>query len=377
MNREQEVLQDLLDSGEAGITINGSNPWDPQVHNDNLYKRILGGGSLGLGESYVDEWWDCDDLGGFYVRVAESRIGSRLRPSIRLLWSLFTASIFNLQTKVLAQKAIDAHYEDDNTRAFEYIYDKSMAASCGYFKDGNEDLETAQSKKLALVCDKLGLKEGDRVLDIGCGWGSFVSYAARERGAIPTGITRSRSQAEYIENRYKDLPITVIRADYRDANLSQEFDAVASVEMIGHVGPRNYPTFFGIARDALKDEGLFFLQETTFNVRNPRLDPFIDKYIFPNAVAPTPGQAEEGAEPFFVLEDSQNIGAMHYDTLTAWQKNMEKNKDIIIDMHGSRWYRMMSVYHTSCAAAYKTRIAGCHQWMFSPCGVPSGYISPR
>lgn len=361
----------------ADVTVGGSRPWDPQVHDLRTYWRVLAEGSIGAGESYMDGWWDCEEPVQLYERLLGADIQKKIGFSPMLAWAWFTATFFNLQTKAIAQKAIDAHYEDRNTRAFEHIYDRTMGSSCAYFRDGNENLETAQVKKYKLVCDKICLKPGDHLLDIGCGWGSLISYAAKERGAICTGITRSVSQAEYIRKRYKDLPIEVIRADYRDARLSRRFDAIASIEMFGHVGVRNYHTFFSIARVALKDDGLFLLQETLFNQPRPRLDPFVDKYIFPNAQAPTPGQASTGAEPYFVLEDFQNIGPMHYDTMMAWQRNMERSKDLIIENFGSRWYRMMTIYHTSCAAAFKTRKAGCGQFIFSPKGTPGGYQSVR
>lgn len=374
---DRAFIQALLDASETGIVLNGPNPWDPQIHDERYYRRILAGGSLALGETYMDGWWDCDDLEGLYTRAIRAKLQQRFGMNLQVMLKFTTAALFNLQSKIGAQQAIDAHYEENNTRAFEYIYDKSMAASCAYYPNGGEDLETAQIKKFKLVCDKIGLKRGDRLLDIGCGWGSLAAYAAGERGAIVTGITRSVSQAEYIRKRYKDLPITVIRADYREANLTEKFDHVASIEMFGHVGRQNYGSFFKVARDAIKDNGLFLLQETVFNKRARRLDPFIDKYIFPNGEAPSPGLAISASEGTFVFEDYHNLGPMLGETLSAWQRNMERNKDVVIEMLGERWYRMMTIYHTSCAATYKTRIVGCGQFVFSPEGVPGGYRAVR
>ena len=143
---DQSFAQQILDDAKTGIVLNGPNPWDPQIHNKEFFPRVFSGGSLALGESYMDGWWDCKDLGNFYVRIARRNIEEKLGVNFRLMWSLFVASIFNLQTKILSQKVIDTHYEDDNTRAFEYIYDPTMGSSCAYFKNGNEDLETAQKK---------------------------------------------------------------------------------------------------------------------------------------------------------------------------------------------------------------------------------------
>jgi len=361
----------------ADIEVNGSNPWDIQIHDKVVYQRVIAQGSVALGETYMEGLWDCERLDQFFEHVISAGLVDKVSLNPHNAWLWLQATVRNLQTKGRARIAIDAHYEETNTRAFEYIYDKSMCASCGYFPNGDEDLDTAQTKKFKLLCDKLGLRPGDHVVDIGCGWGSFMVYATKVRGARCTGITLSVSQAEYIRKRYSDLPITVIQSDYREAVIPEKADHVVSIEMFGHVGRRNFKHFFEVARAAMKDDGIFILQETLRNKRHPTLDPWIDKYIFPNAEAPSPGQAASAAEGLFVLEDFHNLGPMLNKTLMGWQANMERNKEFIIENFGLMWYRMMTYYHTSCAATYSTRIIGCGQFVFSPKGVPGGYRAVR
>ena len=234
----EAAIQGLL--AEAGITLNGPEPWDPRVHNPDLYARVLAHGSLGLGEAYMDGWWDCAQLDGLFARVVAARSDIRLRPSLSLIGLVMAAHLHNRQSKRRAWEVAEVHY-NLGIDVFEATFDKRLTGSCGYWADA-DDLDAAQEAKLDLVCRKIGLKAGQRVLDIGCGWGAFMGYAAERYGAACVGVTVSEVQAAYGAQRYAGLPVEFQVKDYRD--FKGRADHVVSMGMFEHVGSRNYRTYF-------------------------------------------------------------------------------------------------------------------------------------
>src|SRR3984893_1334375 len=247
----QAIVAELL--ALAYIRIDGDRPWDIRVKDDGFYKRVLSDGTLGLGESYMDGWWECDALDEMCFRAVHAQIGKRIRFNMESMVSVVSSIIFNLQTKRRARQVGHKHYDLGND-FFEAMLDPSMQYSCAYFR-GTDDLARAQSLKLDLICRKLGLQRGMRLLDIGCGWGGLAKFAAQQYGCSVVGITISQQQYTYAAAACRDLPIEIRLQDYRE--ISEAFDRVVSVGMMEHVGYKNYRCYMIAARRCLNDEGLF------------------------------------------------------------------------------------------------------------------------
>lgn len=367
----QQRIQALLEGTE--ITLNGTNPWDPQIHNDQFYKRILAQGSLGLGESYMDGWWDCAQLDEFIARLLRHDLGEKVGVNLPIIWEGIKARISNRQSGARAYKIGEAHYDIGND-LYERMLDERMVYTCGYWKDA-KNLNDAQEAKLDLVCKKIGLKAGDRVLDIGCGWGSFAKFAADRYGAQVVGITVSKEQVALGNKRCEGLPVELRLQDYRDVN--ETFDHIVSLGMFEHVGAKNIRTYFEMAKRCLKPDGLFLLHTIGSLSSAPTTDPWIEKYIFPHSMLPSVKQIAQGSEGLFVMEDWHNFGAYYEDTLMAWHHNFETAWPDLKSDYNERFYRMWRYYLLSCAGLFRARKAQLWQIVFSPQGVVGGYESIR
>ena len=352
---------------KTGVEINGVKPWDIQVHNENLYRRILAQGSLGLGESYMDGWWDCERLDQFFNKILNAGLENMI--NLSLIAGLIKARILNLQKKSRAFQIGERHYDTGND-LYQLMLDRRMNYSCGYWAKASS-LDEAQEAKLDLICRKIGLKPGQRVLDIGCGWGSFVIYAAEKYDAEAVGITVSREQVSLAEKRGDGLKVEIRFQDYRDLN--ESFDQVVSVGMIEHVGYKNYRRFMETVHRCLDDKGLFLLQTIGSNKSGINTDPWIAKYIFPNSMLPSCAQLSRAAEGLFVMEDWHNFSADYDKTLMAWHGNFEKNRQKIKQNYSERFYRMWRYYLLSCAAAFRSRKIQLWQIVYSKGGVAGGY----
>jgi cyclopropane-fatty-acyl-phospholipid synthase len=377
MKRSESLVRDLLE--QAGITVNGSAPYDLQVHDQRFYDRVLADGSLGLGESYMDGWWSCAHLDEFCGRLLQARLDSQVTLPWRQVLAAVGARLRNRQSLRRAGQVAHAHY-DLGADFFEAIMDPRMVYSCGYWKNA-KTLAEAQEDKLDLVCRKLGLSSSDRVLDIGCGWGSFVTFAHERYSCASLGVTISGPQAEYARRRCAGAPITILAGDYREINRRQHgrFDKVVSIGMFEHVGPKNYRTFMRVVDDVLADNGLFLLQTVGDNFSRASCDAWLDKYIFPNGVAPSIGQLGRAIEGIFVVEDWHNFGPDYYTTLMSWCENLRKHyPSLSIDLPGSRerFFRMWEYFFTSFASAFKTRHLQLWQIVLSKGSIPA-YASVR
>ena len=236
-------------------------------------------------------------------------------------------------------------------------------------------LDEAQEAKLDLVCRKIGLKKGDRVLDIGCGWGSFAKYAAETYGASIVGITVSKEQAVLARERCKRLPIEIRVQDYRD--LDEKFDHIISLGMFEHVGVKNYRGYFKVAHRCLKENGLFLLHTIGHARSHIASDPWIEKYIFPGGMIPSIAQIGKGIEGHFLVEDMHNFGADYDRTLMKWFENFDAAWPKLRDKYGDRFYRMWKYYLLSCAGVARSREMQLWQIVLSPNGVQGGYRSVR
>ncbi|WP_158817071.1 cyclopropane fatty acyl phospholipid synthase [Methylocapsa sp. S129] len=376
MNQET-VARDLL--SRAGIEINGHNPWDIQVHDKAVYARVFASGSLGLGEAYMDGWFTCERLDEFFARVVGARLSEKLPLSMNLALLVARSKLQNRQTRRRARRVAEVHY-DLPVEVFEATFDSRLTGSCGYWKEART-LDEAQDGKLDLICRKLGLRAGQHILDIGCGWGAFIGFAAERYGAQCIGVTVSEEQVAYARRRYAGLAAEFRLQDYRDV-ADAPFDHIASMGMFEHVGPKNYRAYFEGARRLVREDGLFLLHTIWSNEPSP-LDPWIDRYIFPNGVLPTVGQIGTAVHGLFVVEDVHNFGADYDKTLMAWNAKFQSNRtDIAALMNkkgqdGGRFCRMWEYYLLGCAGSFRSREISVGQFVLSPRGVPGGYQSVR
>ncbi|MDR5899937.1 cyclopropane fatty acyl phospholipid synthase [Halomonas vilamensis] len=354
---------------KADIRLNGDRPWDLRLNAHGVLDDALSRGNLGLGESYMDGAWDADELDNFFYHLLRARLPDQINPQ-KLVFHHLRTRLLNLQTAKRAFQVGEAHYDLGN-EFYAAMLDQRMTYTCGYWKDA-KNLDEAQEAKLDLICRKLELKPGMRVLDIGCGWGSFMAYAAEHYGVECVGLTISKEQTEYGKRLMKSgLPVEFRLQDYRDE--TEQFDRIVSIGMFEHVGRKNYREFMEVANRCLKDDGLFLLHTIGKNVRGTSPDPWIDKYIFPNGELPALGQVTDAAEPLFVIEDVHNFGADYDKTLMAWHDNFEANWPHFKEQFSERFYRMWRYYLLSCAGAFRARDIQLWQFVLSKKGVVGGY----
>lgn len=352
----------------ADIRINGNRPWDLKVHNNRFYTRLLTSGSLGLGESYMDKWWDCEDLDELFYKVFRTGISEHVNP-VQDIFYLVHSRCINLQSSARAFQVGRRHYDIGND-LYEKMLDKRMIYSCGYWKEALS-LDEAQEAKLDLVCRKLDIQKGMRVLDIGCGWGGTAKYIAEKYDVDVVGVTVSREQALYAREKCNGLPVDIRLQDYRC--LDESFDRILSIGMFEHVGYKNYSRFMKCVRKNLKDDGLFLLHTIGGSRSVTKTDPWIDRYIFPNSMLPSQKQIRKAADGLFILEDWHNFGVDYDRTLMAWYKNFSDNLSDLKEKYGERFCRMWRYYLLICAGSFRARKNHVWQIIFSPKGVPGGY----
>ena len=367
-SKAKNLLQEILTP--ADIQINGTRPWDIQVHNPAFFESALSGGSLALGESYMDRWWECAALDQFFERLLGARVDQTVKTHLLpLIWILVKARLFNAQKKAKALTIGKRHYDIGND-LFAHMLDGGMNYSCAYWETA-QTLEDAQEAKLDLVCRKMDLKPGMKVLDIGCGWGGFAKYAAEKYGACVHGVTVSREQACYANKCCQGLDVEIELKDYRDINGT--FDCIVSIGMFEHVGYRNYGTFMKVVDRLLAPEGLFLLHTIARNTSARTTDPWIAKYIFPNSMLPSAKQITAASEQWFVLEDWHSFGQYYDQTLMAWYRNFTRNWYKLEHQYDQRFYRMWCYYLLASAGAFRARRNQVWQIVFSKRGVRGGY----
>jgi cyclopropane-fatty-acyl-phospholipid synthase len=358
----QATIQDLFAS--ADIRVVGERPWDIRVHDHRFFRHILTGGTLAFGESYMERWWDCDALDEMCCRAILARLEERVPLNFQTALAFLASLLFNLQNRARAGVVGKRHYDVGND-FFECMLDPAMQYSCAWFRDTN-DLAQAQREKMDLICRKLDLQKGMRLLDIGCGWGGLAKHAAENYGCRVVGITISEQQRNHASEFCRGLPVEIRLQDYRE--LRESFDRIVSVGMLEHVGAKNYRHYMKTASRCLHDGGVFLCQSIAGNRSSSYADPWITRYIFPNSMLPSAAQVAKAAEKLFILEDVQNFGADYEKTLLAWERNFARSWDRFKSRYGEKFYRMWRFYLLSCAGAFRARNLQVFQFLLSKGG---------
>ncbi len=365
----QRQLQELL--LRADIRIGGDRPWDMRLKTQGVLERISAYANLGLGEAYMEGAWEVPRLDQFFCRLLQAHLDRQVKPAWLILQGLRNR-YFNLQTIQRAWQVGEQHYDLGND-FYAAMLDSRMTYTCGYWRHART-LEEAQEAKLDLICRKLQLQPGMTLLDIGCGWGSLMSFATEHYGVSCTGVTVSREQAQWARERYRHLPLEFLLQDYRELlKGDRQFDRIASIGMFEHVGGKNYRTFMQVASHCLKNDGLFLLHTIGKNHRRGGTDPWIDKYIFPNGQLPAAGEISDAMDDIFVIEDLHNFGADYDKTLMAWHRNFEQAWPRFKHQLDDKFYRMWRYYLLSCAGAFRSRNIQLWQWVLSKDGIAGGY----
>ena len=352
----------------ADIRIDGDRPWDVRVHDERLYQRVLAHGTLGLGEAYMDGWWDCEAIDQMVERAHRSEIARRLASPTTLL-RVAEAKLRNLQRGERAYEVGRRHYDIGN-ELYRHMLDPRMIYSCAYWRDA-DDLASAQEAKLELIRNKLDLEPGMRVLDIGCGWGGAAGFLAERADVSVVGITISQEQAVIARETTAGLPVQIRVQDYRE--ITERFDRVYSIGMFEHVGVKNYGTYMKTVRRCLDDPtGLTLLHTIGGNRSSARTDPWMDRYIFPNSVLPSAAQISAAAEGELTLEDWHNFGPDYDRTLMAWHANISAAWDEL-PAYDERFRRMWDFYLLVSAGGFRARYVQLWQVTFSRDGLPQPY----
>lgn len=372
--KTKKVAENLFKN--CAVSLDGKEDAGIKVIDPKFYKMTIAHGSLGFGESYMEGYWESEKLDETLYRIIKHDIKNALKSiSFNELAHAARYKLFNMQTKKRSKKVGAQHYDIGN-ELYTKMLDPEMNYSCGYWKNA-DNLTKAQFDKLDLICKKIKLKPGMRIIDIGCGWGSFARHAAKNYGVEVYGISISREQVKKAKELSKGLDIKYELKDYRD--VYDKFDAAVSIGMFEHVGQKNYKTYFKKIAGLLKEEGLFLLHTIGDSQKVKAPDPWIEKYIFPNSVLPSSAEIAKAVEKHFVIEDWHNFGSDYDKTLMAWYENFKNGWQELkmSKKYNDTFYRMWEFYLLACAALFRARKAHLYQVVLSKDGVKGGYDSIR
>lgn len=356
----------MLAAGD--IRVGGDRPWDVHINNDEIFRRVVANGMLGVGESYMEGWWECEQLDEMIARAFRANFHRRIRPIKEFIFTL-PAHLHNMQSKARAREVGRRHY-DLGQDLYRAMLDKRMMYSCGYWKNATT-LDEAQEHKLDLIARKLQLEPGMRVLDIGCGWGGALNYMCSRYGIEGVGITISQDQLATGTDVCTGMPIEIRLQDYRE--LDELFDRIFSIGMFEHVGRKNYQIFMQVVRQCLKPDGLFLLHTIGGKFSHVPMDPWLDRYIFPNGVLPSSARITEAAEGNLNLEDWHNFPYDYERTLMCWYENFEQAWGVLKDNYSEEFFRMWRYYLLSSAGGFRAGGNQLWQIVFSRDGFAGGY----
>jgi len=349
LSHPERFVRELLD--KAGIEVNGSASHDIVVHDPRFFARVARDGALGLGESYVDGWWDSPAVDEMITRIHLARLPECIRKNWKFMAAVLKARLLNLQSRKRSFQVGEHHYDVGND-LYRAMLDRRMVYTCGYW-NGAANLDEAQEAKLDLVCRKLGLREGMRVLELGCGWGSFAKYAAEKYGVAVTGYTVSKEQIALGRELCAGLPVDLRLEDYRNAEGT--YDRVVSIGIMEHVGYKNYRTYMEVVDRCLTSDGMSLIHTIGGSTSEPTSDPWTQKYIFPNGHVPSVAHLARAMEGLFNFDDLHTFGP-HYDpTLMAWYRNFTAAWPALRSKYGDRFHRIWTYYLLMSAAAFRAR----------------------
>ncbi|MCY3880195.1 MAG: cyclopropane fatty acyl phospholipid synthase [Rhodobacteraceae bacterium] len=353
----------------ADVRIDGDRPWDLQVNREEVFARMFASGSLGLGESYVDGWWDCDRLDELMCRLSGAELKSRFRAGdiIHVLHSLLVTIPYRRSDPDAEGKV---HYEQKR-ELYRCMLDKRMIYSCAFWENA-KSLDEAQEHKLDLIARKLRLKPGMKILDIGCGWGGALHYLAEKYGVSGVAVTISPDQFAAASELYAGLPLEVRLQDYRA--VSEQFDHSFSIDMLGHVGRRNYRKYLRTVRRQLHPGGLHLVQTAGSANRSVKADPWVNRYIFPGSHIPSPKQIAEASEGVLVLQDWHNFTQDYDRTFMCWYENLSAAWEALGYDNDDRLFRMWRYYLLSFAGVFRSGVSQLWQITFSRDGASPGNI---
>jgi cyclopropane-fatty-acyl-phospholipid synthase len=354
----------------ADVHIDGQRPWDIRVHRDRFFGRVLTQTDLGFGESYMDGDWSCDQLDELAARLFGAGLHHRWRWVDR--FDALIARLFSRQTRARVRRHVVPHYDLGND-LFEAMLDtRHMAYTCGYWRGGAETLEDAQEAKLELICRKLRLQPGMRILDIGCGWGGLAAFAASRYAVSVTGVTLSPQQARLGAERTRGLNVDIRVQDYRD--VGGQFDRVVSVGCLEHVGHRNHRQFFEVVRARLGDGGHALVHSIGVSRTQYRGGRFLDTYLFPVVNLPSMAQIGRAIDGLFIVDDIHNFGTDYDRTLIAWHERFHRAWPHLDARYGQllrgRFRRMFEFYLLMTAGFFRSRQAQVWQTVLTPEGAP-------
>jgi len=371
MKKTELAIRNLLTL--ADININGNRSFDIQVNRPEFYERFLADGAIGFGETYMEGWWDCDALDVMIDKVLRADLEHAVSP-FKMLIPFLLSKVINHQRRSRAFKIGEFHYDLGNN-LYQKMLDKRMTYTCAYWKDA-DDLESAQEQKLDLTCRKLGLQPGMRVLDIGCGWGSFAAFAAEKYKVNVLGVTVSKEQIELGQKMCQGLDVELRLQDYRD--VTGQFDRIVSLGMFEHVGTKNYKTYMQQVNRLLTDDGLFLLHTIGTNTPKTSVDPWTDKYIFPGGMLPTIKQISAASEDLFMMLDLHNFGVDYDHTLLAWMANVDACKTTLQEAgYDENFYRMWRFFLLGAAGGFRSHRNHLWQIVYSKNAIDGGYQSVR
>jgi cyclopropane-fatty-acyl-phospholipid synthase len=337
----------------SGVQINGTKPWDLIVHDERFFNRVLSQGSIGLGESYMDGWWDAQALDEFFERVQRLELYREVG-KLGALWLALKGRFLNRQTANRARQVSREHYDLGND-LYEAMLDDTMQYTCGYWRSAST-LHEAQVHKLDLVARKLHLSSNMQVLELGGGFGSLARFLASEYGCKVVSYNISAEQVAYARDLCRGLHVRFEQKDYRQAaNEPDCFDRVVSIGLCEHIGHKNYDAFLNLVNAKLKAGGLFLLHTIGGNASYTSTDAWIDKYIFPNGVVPSIVQLGRAMESRWVMEDWHNFGPDYDQTLMAWWNNFNRAWPTLQNDYGERFYRMWKYYLMASAGSFRAR----------------------
>ena len=357
----------------ADIHLNGSRPWDLQIHHPHTLSRIMREGSVGLGESYMDGWWECQAIDQMMTRMLRARLHEHLgtpRAHVHSWLSQWSKRLPVGPSRIVGR----AQYVFSNP-LFTAMLDDSMSHSSAYWDEGATTLTKAQEAKMEMVCRKLKLQPGMRLLDIGCGWGSFIRYAAKHHGVHAVGLTSAPDHVRLGQALACDLPVQMELIDYRQFNADgrSRFDVVVSLGMLSQALQAKDPAFFATARRCLTKDGLLLLETMGNNQRGQLLEPWLEKHILGQASLPSLGDITAHAQPHFVIEDVHNLGADHDRTLLQWHQRFEAAWPQLRLAYDERFYRMWRYHLLASAGSFRARNTQIWQMVMSPKGLASVY----